>query len=79
MEHNTSAAHVSLGRVLEGQTAIVTGSSSGIGKAIAIGLGKAGANVVVNYRRDEAGAKETIDAIIDAGGVAPRRPTADLR
>lgn len=69
MEHNTSAAHVSLGRVLEGQTAIVTGSSSGIGKAIAIGLGKAGANVVVNYRRDEAGAKETIDAIIDAGGV----------
>jgi glucose 1-dehydrogenase len=36
-------------RLLEGQTAIVTGASSGIGKAIAIELGKAGANIVVNY------------------------------
>ena len=35
--------------LLEGQTAIVTGGNSGIGKAIAISLGKAGANVVVNY------------------------------
>jgi NAD(P)-dependent dehydrogenase (short-subunit alcohol dehydrogenase family) len=36
-------------RLLEGQTAIVTGASSGIGKAIAIALGAAGANVCVNY------------------------------
>ena len=36
-------------RLLEGQTAIVTGASSGIGKAIVLELGKAGANVVVNY------------------------------
>ena len=35
--------------LLKGQTAIVTGGNSGIGKAIAIALGKAGANVVVNY------------------------------
>ena len=35
--------------LLKGQTAIVTGGNSGIGKAIAISLGKAGANVVVNY------------------------------
>lgn len=34
---------------LSGQTAIVTGASSGIGKATAIALGSAGANVVVNY------------------------------
>lgn len=34
---------------LSGQTAIVTGASSGIGKATAIALGQAGANVVVNY------------------------------
>jgi glucose 1-dehydrogenase len=35
--------------ILKGQTAIVTGANSGIGRAIAISLGKAGANVVVNY------------------------------
>jgi glucose 1-dehydrogenase len=37
-------------RILEGQKALVTGSASGIGKAVAIALGKAGADVVVNYR-----------------------------
>ena len=36
-------------RLLKGQKAIVTGANSGIGKAIAIELGKAGADVVVNY------------------------------
>lgn len=36
--------------ILEGQRALVTGASSGIGKAIAIGLAEAGATVVVNYR-----------------------------
>jgi short chain dehydrogenase len=36
-------------RLLENQTAIVTGASSGIGKSIAIALGAAGANVCVNY------------------------------
>jgi glucose 1-dehydrogenase len=35
--------------LLKGQTALVTGANSGIGRAIAIALGKAGANVVVNY------------------------------
>src|SRR5271166_2991352 len=36
-------------RLLENQTAIVTGASSGIGKAVAVALGAAGANVCVNY------------------------------
>ena len=36
-------------RLLENQTAIVTGASSGIGKAVAVALGAAGANVCVNF------------------------------
>ena len=35
--------------LLKGQMALVTGANSGIGRAIAISLGRAGANVVVNY------------------------------
>jgi len=35
--------------LLEGQTALVTGANSGIGRAIAVALGRAGADVVVNY------------------------------
>ena len=37
---------------LAGKVALVTGSSSGIGQAIAIRLAEEGANVVVNYRSD---------------------------
>ncbi len=36
-------------RVLEGQKALVTGANSGIGKAVAIGLAHAGADLVINY------------------------------
>lgn len=43
---------------LEGQTAIVTGASSGIGEAVAMALGKDGANVVVNYASNQEAAEE---------------------
>jgi len=36
-------------KILQGQRALVTGASSGIGKAVALALGRAGADVVVNY------------------------------
>jgi len=36
-------------QLLRGQKALVTGANSGIGKATAIALGRAGADVVVNY------------------------------
>lgn len=55
---------------LDGQTAIVTGASSGIGKETAIELGKAGANVIVNYIGNPAGADEALDEIAKSGGHA---------
>ncbi len=45
-------------KLLAGQKALVTGASSGIGKAIAISLGEAGADVAINYGHDRAGADE---------------------
>jgi glucose 1-dehydrogenase len=56
--------------LLKGQKAIVTGASSGIGKAIAIALGAAGADVVVNYVGGEQPALDVVKTITGAGGTA---------
>ncbi|MFN2567705.1 MAG: SDR family NAD(P)-dependent oxidoreductase, partial [Gemmatimonadaceae bacterium] len=50
---------------ITGKNALVTGGSSGIGQAIAVRFGREGANVAINYRRDEADAEETA-ALIEA-------------
>jgi glucose 1-dehydrogenase len=55
---------------LIGQPALVTGGSSGIGKATSIGLGKAGADVVVNYIGNADSADETCHIIEGFGGRA---------
>ncbi len=57
---------------LAGQTAIVTGANSGIGEAIAIALGRDGANVVVNYITHPEKAEEVAHKIgeNDLGGQA---------
>lgn len=47
---------------------LVTGASKGIGKAIAIELGKDGFHVIVHYMGDQNGAQATLDAIIENGG-----------
>lgn len=49
--------------LLPGQRAIVTGASSGIGRAIALALAEAGADVVVNYSSAEAPALEVVSRI----------------
>jgi len=57
-------------RPLQGQKAIVTGANSGIGRAIAIAIGGAGADVVVNYRDGEDAAMEVVRTIAQAGSRA---------
>lgn len=53
---------------LTGRVAIVTGSSRGIGRAVAERLGKDGASVVVNYVRNADKSREVVSAIEAAGG-----------
>jgi len=55
---------------LTGKTALVTGGSRGIGRAICEALAKQGAHVVVNYVRGEEKAREVVAAIEAAGGSA---------
>lgn len=55
---------------LKGKTAIVTGSSSGIGRAVALLFAKEGARVAVTYHSGEDRAREVIDQIVREGGTA---------
>jgi len=55
---------------LDGQTALVTGGGRGIGRAIALALGDAGAEVVVNYSSSAAAADDVVATITAAGGKA---------
>ena len=52
---------------LAGRSAIVTGGNRGIGRAVALELARAGANVAIVYRRDEASANETVSEIKGLG------------
>ncbi|MDE2464675.1 MAG: SDR family NAD(P)-dependent oxidoreductase, partial [Alphaproteobacteria bacterium] len=57
-------------RSLDGKTAIVTGSASGIGAATAMRLASRGARVLVNYAKSAAEAEEVVATIRAAGGTA---------
>ncbi|WP_327186294.1 SDR family oxidoreductase [Streptomyces sp. NBC_01334] len=63
--------------LLKGQKALVTGANSGIGKATAIGLGRVGADVVVNYVAGREAAEEVVREI-EAFGVRAYAHEADV-
>lgn len=66
-------------KLLEGKTVLVTGASTGIGRAAAIGAAQHGANVVINYHSRDEDAESCIAAIEAAGrrGLAVKGDVAD--
>ena len=55
---------------LNGKVALVTGASSGIGRATAMALAASGADVAINFNRNESGAEAARAEIVNAGGKA---------
>lgn len=55
---------------LKDKIALVTGSSRGVGKAVALGFGKEGARVVINYTSNQKAANEVVEAIQSMGSQA---------
>jgi glucose 1-dehydrogenase len=72
-----TATSRSIPRNLIGQKALVTGANSGIGRAVAVALGEAGADVVVNYVSGEAAAAEVVKEI-QSHGVSAYAHKADV-
>jgi len=66
----STAPPVVVSRFLRGQKALVTGANSGIGKAVAIALGQAGADVVVNYVEGDEAADSVVAEIRKSGVMA---------
>jgi 3-oxoacyl-[acyl-carrier protein] reductase len=67
--------------LLRDQVAIVTGGSRGIGRATALRFAEAGAQVIVNYAQQKAGAEDVVAACRDLGGkaLAVRADVSDAR
>ncbi|MGR9108114.1 MAG: SDR family NAD(P)-dependent oxidoreductase, partial [Gammaproteobacteria bacterium] len=68
--HKSPHYHVSAGRILEGQRALVTGANSGIGAGIVKALAEAGAEVAINYVAAPERTEFLIEEIRRSGGNA---------
>lgn len=53
---------------MNGQVALVTGASRGIGRAVALALGRQGARVMINYRQNQDAAEATLKSLTGEGG-----------
>lgn len=73
----STAPAVAIPRLLTGQKAIVTGANSGIGRGVALALGEAGADVVVNYIDGDDAAQAVVDQL-HAFGVKSMKIKADV-
>jgi glucose 1-dehydrogenase len=69
-QDNADLPKIEYPKTLQGQPALITGASSGIGKATALGLAQAGADIVVNYIGDPAPAEEVAHQIEGFGSRA---------
>jgi len=67
MDSTTSAASPAAAKRLAGKVALVTGSSKGIGRGIAVRFAQEGADVVINYNSDPKGAEEAVAEAKAAG------------
>src|SRR4029453_7816458 len=59
--------HMEVSMTLEGKHALVTGSSRGIGRGIALKLAERGARVAVHYYQNEAAARTTLAGVRECG------------
>jgi glucose 1-dehydrogenase len=66
----STAPSIAVPKLLTGQKALVTGANSGIGKGVAIALGQAGADVVVNYVDGDDAANAVVEEIKKSGAKA---------
>ena len=57
-------------KALAGRVALVTGGSRGIGRGIAVALGRRGAKVIINYASREEAARTAVTEVLEAGGQA---------
>ncbi|MBU6464128.1 MAG: SDR family oxidoreductase [Bradyrhizobium sp.] len=67
---DSTAPPVAVHKLLSGQKALVTGANSGIGKGVAVALGQAGADVVVNFVEGDDAANAVVEEIKKAGSKA---------
>lgn len=67
-----------MSNILSGKVALVTGSSRGIGRHIALEMAKEGASIAINYLKDDNGAKETIE-LLNNEGIYAKAYKVDIR